>query len=60
VSVTAAVLSSLQTFFIHSDRAEKHRASAARFGAARRKLEVGFARQPDEMDKSEWKYFARN
>ena len=43
LSVTAVVLSSLQTFFGYSDRAEKHRNSAARFGATRRKLESVYA-----------------
>jgi len=43
LSVLAAVLSSLQTFFKYSERAEKHRAFAARFGSVRRELEVLFA-----------------
>jgi len=53
VSVTAAVLSSLQTFFNHSDRAEKHRASAARFGAVRRKLEIVFAKRSEGMEQKQ-------
>ncbi len=43
LSVLAAVMSSLQTFFKFSERAEKHRATAARFGTIRRKLEVVYA-----------------
>lgn len=43
LSVMAAVLSSLQTFFKYSERAERHRAFAARFGAVRREFEVLFA-----------------
>jgi len=43
LSVIAAVLSSLQTFFKFSERAEKHRAFAARFGAVRRELETLYA-----------------
>jgi hypothetical protein len=43
LSVLAAVMSGLQTFFKYSERAEKHRATAARFGAIRRKLEVIYA-----------------
>lgn len=43
VSIAIAILSSLQTFFGYSDRAEKHRNSAARFGSVRRKFENIFA-----------------
>lgn len=43
LSVVAAVLSSLQTFFKYSERSESHRSAAARFGAVRRKLEVIYA-----------------
>jgi hypothetical protein len=39
-SVAATVLSSLQTFFRFSERSEKHRIFAAKFGAVRRELEV--------------------
>ena len=39
VSVLAAVLSSLQTFLRYSERAEKHRGAAARFGSLRREIE---------------------
>ena len=51
LSVIAAVLSSLQTFFKYSERAEKHRSTAARFGAIRRKLEILYADQSDIAEK---------
>lgn len=52
LSVLAAVLSSLQTFFKYAERSEKHRAFGARFGAIRREFESLYAagsasRQPD-------------
>jgi hypothetical protein len=40
ISVLAAVLSSLQTFLRYAERAEKHRASGARFGSLRREIEL--------------------
>ena len=39
ISILAAVLSALQTFFRFSDRAEKHRVCGAKYGALRRKIE---------------------
>jgi hypothetical protein len=39
LSVAAAMLSAVQTFLRFSERAEKHRAAAARYGAARRRIE---------------------
>jgi hypothetical protein len=39
ISVLAAVLSGLQTFLRFSERAEKHRSVAARYGAIRREIE---------------------
>ena len=39
VSVAAAMLSSIQTFLRFSERAEKHRSVAARYGALRREIE---------------------
>lgn len=39
ISVAAAVLASLQTFLRLSERAEKHRAVAARVGSIRREIE---------------------
>jgi hypothetical protein len=43
LSVVAAVLSGLQTFFKFSERAERHRVFGARYGSARRELESLFA-----------------
>jgi hypothetical protein len=43
VSVIAAVLASLQTFYKYSERAEKHRMFGARFGSVRRELEMLYA-----------------
>ena len=40
VSVLAAVLASLQTFLRLSERAEKYRAAAVRYGSLRRQIEV--------------------
>ena len=39
-SVTAAILSSLQTFLGYSERAEKHRLAGAKYGALGRELET--------------------
>ncbi len=39
VSVAAAMLSGVQTFLRFSERAEKHRSVAARYGALRREIE---------------------
>lgn len=39
VSVIAATLASLQTFLKYSERAEKHRVAASKYGALRRELE---------------------
>lgn len=39
-SVLAAVLASLQTFFKFSERAERHKTFAAKYGAVRRELEA--------------------
>lgn len=39
-SLSATVLSSLQTFFRFSERSERHRIFGAKFGAVRRELEV--------------------
>ena len=43
ISVLSAVLASLQTFLQFSERAEKHRSTAARAGALRREIEQYFA-----------------
>lgn len=50
LSVLAAVLSSLQTFFKYSERSEKHRSAGARFGAVRRKLEVIYAQNTEAQE----------
>jgi hypothetical protein len=44
ISILAAVLASLQTFLRLSERAEKHRAVAVRYGALRRELETAIAK----------------
>ena len=52
VSVVAAVLTGLQTFLRFSERSEKHRAVAARYGALRREIEeitLGEDRIPREL-----------
>lgn len=49
ISVVAAVLSSLQTFLNFSERAEKHRITAARYGIARRALESILVRATDDV-----------
>ncbi|CAN5426787.1 hypothetical protein BH10PSE17_BH10PSE17_23310 [soil metagenome] len=43
LSVMAAVMSALQTFFKFSERAERHRVFGARYGAVRRELEAFLA-----------------
>ncbi|MFM0309503.1 SLATT domain-containing protein [Paraburkholderia sp. RL17-383-BIF-A] len=50
VSVAAAVASALQTFLRYAERAEKHRAAGARYGAVRRRLEAVFAGDADARD----------
>jgi hypothetical protein len=46
VSVAAAVLASLQTFLRFSERAEKHRVAASRYGAIRREIAEMIALHP--------------
>jgi hypothetical protein len=46
VSVAAAVLASLQTFLRFSERAEKHRVAATRWGAIRREIALMIALHP--------------
>jgi hypothetical protein len=50
VSVTAAVSAALQTFLRYAQRAEKHRAAGARYGAVRRRLEAVFVGDADARD----------
>ena len=51
ISVLAAVLASLQTFLRFSERAEKHRAAAVRYGALRREVETAIAKGGPFEDK---------
>jgi hypothetical protein len=39
-SVTAAILTSLQTFLGYAEKAEKHRIAGAKYGAIGRELEI--------------------
>jgi hypothetical protein len=50
VSVAAAVGAALQTYLRYAERAEKHRAAGARYGAVRRRLEAIFAGDADARD----------
>lgn len=50
LSVAATVLSSLQTFFKLSERAEKHRQCGSKFGAIRRELEATLAETSGPID----------
>ena len=50
VSVAAVVSAALQTFLRYAERAEKHRAAGARYGAVRRRLEAIFAGDADARD----------
>lgn len=45
-----AVSAALQTFLRYAERAEKHRAAGARYGAVRRRLEAIFAGDADARD----------
>jgi hypothetical protein len=51
VSVFAAVLASLQTFLQHSERAEKHRSVAGKYGSLRREIELLIAGSSTPYDK---------
>lgn len=55
ISVIAAVLASLQTFLNFSERAEKHRITAARYGAVRRGLEALLVRCANSVSQDEMK-----
>jgi hypothetical protein len=50
VSVAAAVSAALKLFLRYAERAEKHRAAGARYGAVRRRLEAIFAGDADARD----------
>lgn len=50
VSVAAAVLASLQTFLNLGELAEKHKAAAGRYGSLRRRFELQFTQDADNLD----------
>ncbi|WP_233835534.1 SLATT domain-containing protein [Paraburkholderia sp. ZP32-5] len=50
VSVAATVSAALHVFLRYAERAEKHRAAGARYGAVRRHLEAVFAGDPDARE----------
>jgi hypothetical protein len=50
VSVAAAISAALQTFLRYAERAEKHRAAGARYGAVRRRLEAVFVGDADARE----------
>ncbi|MFT4066577.1 SLATT domain-containing protein [Paraburkholderia sp.] len=50
VSVAAAISAALQVFLRYAERAEKHRAAGARYGAVRRRLEAVFAGDADARE----------
>ena len=52
LSVVAAVLASLQTFFNYTEKSEKHRTAAARFGTVRRKFEAIYAQRSQAYDEN--------
>lgn len=47
ISIVAAILSALQTFFNYSEIAEKHRVAGARYGKKRRRFEAFLLRYGD-------------
>jgi hypothetical protein len=53
ISVVAATLSAVQTFLGFSERAAKHRASASRYGSARRRIEEMLAISRESMTTEE-------
>ncbi|HEY2020804.1 SLATT domain-containing protein [Paraburkholderia sp.] len=50
VSVAATLSAALHVFLRYAERAEKHRAAGARYGAVRRRLEAVFAGDADARD----------
>jgi hypothetical protein len=48
VSIGAAVLAALQTFFVFGDRSERHRIAATRYAATRRSIELALAKHDTE------------
>jgi hypothetical protein len=55
MSITAAVLSALQSFLKHAETADRHAVAATKYGELRRKIEGIMPQLP--MDKNEWKQF---
>ena len=53
ISVLAAVLAAIQTFFRFSERAEKHRSVAVRYGAIRRDIEYLMSLNSDAVNQRE-------
>ncbi|HEV2989856.1 MAG TPA: SLATT domain-containing protein [Candidatus Angelobacter sp.] len=53
ISVLAAVLAGLQTFLRFSEKAEKHRAAGAAYGAIRREIEMILAVPPADRNSKE-------
>lgn len=51
LSVTAAVLASLQTFLGYGERSERHKLAAFKYGALRRDIEVFIAKAPQDEAK---------
>jgi hypothetical protein len=47
VSVTSVVSAASQTYLRYAERAQKHRAAGARYGAVRRRLEAVYVGDPD-------------
>jgi hypothetical protein len=50
VSVAATISAALHVFLRYAERAEKHRAAGARYGAVRRRLEAVMAGDPDARE----------
>ena len=56
ISISAAILSSLQTFFNFNDLAERHRTAGVQYKNIIRELEQAFAEQPESLQdkQDEW------
>jgi hypothetical protein len=55
ISVTAAILSSLQTFFNFADLAERHRAAGVQYKNIIRELEQALAEPPESLqERTDW------
>ncbi|MFT6599274.1 MAG: hypothetical protein ACJATD_000105 [Alloalcanivorax sp.] len=53
ISIVAAIMVSLQTFFKYSERADNHRATAAEYGAIRRDLEMVYVNLSEKKEKED-------